>query len=448
MCNTISSSKLNYSQLPTNTNIVAAILREKSKDKNTEIKKIIKSIAREVEEIWQQTSIPIISQQRIIVNIENLYESYKKLVKWQGKAGNKYDEKKIEFKSEHDAKLFDICSRKCLDNCHCPYDKKVPKSEKEFIRDQRTKRKLCFGKIDKVATEKDREKRSKQEKYKTKETVKKSSQRKEPLSRPEPIQLTPLPSKKSKLINVATVLNAKGVLYRLGTTICNALLKDMDMRSENNIIDPTRMFNAKKKSREMVTNHHKLQLKSFVETAKIFALFFDGKKDETFTLVANEETNHLHQRIQKQDHYTILFQPGDHFYSHLTPNGSAAVNAAQSIYDSLIKDEIDIAKLFFVLEENDIFEPLITKLRSDSELKDCVECKTNAVSELIESIPLHSQAVERAVKMVSEASSQANGEENRNGIIHSKVALRQILKSNSTKSDFTEFMAIDLFSSK
>lgn len=122
----------------------------------------------------------------------------------------------------------------------------------------------------------------------------------------------------------------------------------MDMRSESNIIDPTRMFNAKKKSRQMATNHHKLQLKSVEDTAEVLALFFDGKKDETFTLVANEETDNLHQRIQKEDHYTILFQPGDRFYSHITPNGPTAVNAARSIYDSFIKDDIDIAKLNFV----------------------------------------------------------------------------------------------------
>lgn len=61
-------------------------------------------------------------------------------------------------------------------------------------------------------------------------------------------------------------------------------------------------------------------------------------------------------------------------------------------------------------EENALFESPITKSLSDSELTDCIECKTNAVSDLIESIPLHSQAVERPVKMVSEASSQTNGE--------------------------------------
>lgn len=100
------------------------------------------------------------------------------------------------------------------------------------------------------------------------------------------------------------------------------------------------------------------------------------------------------------------------------------------------------------LESTDILEPPITKLLSYDELKNCIECKVNAVSELVKDIPLHNQPVERAIKMVTESSSVTNGEENRDSIIHSKIALKEILKKNNKKSDYIEFMSKELYGTK
>lgn len=342
-------SDLNYSRLPTNSDIISALLSEISKFDQPDNKSIIKTLAEQVEEIWNQSTIPIVSSKRIIKRIGELYTKYKGLKKWQGDHSSEiYDSKKKEFKNENDKILFDMCKCKCSGKCSCPYDEKIPLKEKDFIRDQRTERKMFFDKINKNETAKCEKKRLAEEK-KLKALPEESKKkavvpvRKEPRVRSS--QLTPLPQKKKKLKNVANVLNARNVSYRLGTLICNAYSKDLNSRSESDIISPSFMCAEKQRARKKATEYHTQKLKQFIDSVSVFGLFFDGKKDDTFILVEDDETNHLHQRNSKQDHYTILFQPGDVYYGHITPNGSLAVDAARSICERLMKDDVNIEKL-------------------------------------------------------------------------------------------------------
>ena len=91
-----------------------------------------------------------------------------------------------------------------------------------------------------------------------------------------------------------------------------------------------------------------------------------------------------------------------------------------------MKDQRTDRKLFF----GGVDKKLTT---NDERLLECIDSKVNPLSELIRGIPLHSQAVERAIKMVSDSSKQAGREANRNGIIASKIALRRILKKITPK---------------
>lgn len=50
--------------------------------------------------------------------------------------------------------------------------------------------------------------------------------------------------------------------------------------------------------------------------------------------------------------------------------------------------------------------------------------------------PCHSQAVERCVKLVTEASLKVCGPEARDGFIRSRIASRQALPKFNTKSEF------------
>ena len=50
--------------------------------------------------------------------------------------------------------------------------------------------------------------------------------------------------------------------------------------------------------------------------------------------------------------------------------------------------------------------------------------------------PCHNQAVERHVKIVSEAASQITSLKKKDGIIRQKIRLRKLLKNFDTKSQF------------
>ena len=51
--------------------------------------------------------------------------------------------------------------------------------------------------------------------------------------------------------------------------------------------------------------------------------------------------------------------------------------------------------------------------------------------------PLHNQAVERAIKVVSESSSQVCGQETREGYIKTRLASRKRMSIFESKKDFT-----------
>lgn len=92
-----------------------------------------------------------------------------------------------------------------------------------------------------------------------------------------------------------------------------------------------------------------------------------------------------------------------------------------------------------------MFEPPICKQFSNDELQDFVNYKNNPIRKITEDFPSNTIAVERAVKMVTESSTLSSDLDKRNGLIHSKILLKQVLKKNDTKSDFIDFMNKDLF---
>ncbi|KAG5896174.1 hypothetical protein JTB14_016949 [Gonioctena quinquepunctata] len=54
----------------------------------------------------------------------------------------------------------------------------------------------------------------------------------------------------------------------------------------------------------------------------------------------------------------------------------------------------------------------------------------------IKSYPCHTQAVERAVKIVTEASAAVCGSENRDGVMRAKLESRGIIPSFGSKQDY------------
>lgn len=72
-------------------------------------------------------------------------------------------------------------------------------------------------------------------------------------------------------------------------------------------------------------------------------------------------------------------------------------------------------------------------------LKDCNESPESIVQAMTEGIPCHTQAVERIIKTVSEASHVVYGGENRNGRVIACLESRSVLPRARTKADYSEY---------
>lgn len=85
---------------------------------------------------------------------------------------------------------------------------------------------------------------------------------------------------------------------------------------------------------------------------------------------------------------------------------------------TFVKPKIDFtAKNYHEMVNIYNIEPPITKNRSEECLRECINTAENWIKKNINGIPVHTQAVERSIKLVSSVSSQVVGEQNRNQLI-------------------------------
>lgn len=82
-----------------------------------------------------------------------------------------------------------------------------------------------------------------------------------------------------------------------------------------------------------------------------------------------------------------------------------------------------------------LYPPPILRKLSEDNIREIINSAAKPVRE-IQNFPCHTQAVERTVKLVSEASSKVCGFVNRDGYIRSTLKSRSAMPQFSTKSDF------------
>lgn len=102
-------------------------------------------VCQKVREVWQLASIPTEvpkSTTRRLQKIFLRYNSVKKALGQPNTVKASALKRRDEFRAECDSTLFDICACKCAEFKTCRCEVKVPEIEREFLVDQRTKRKL------------------------------------------------------------------------------------------------------------------------------------------------------------------------------------------------------------------------------------------------------------------------------------------------------------------
>lgn len=88
---------------------------------------------------------------------------------------------------------------------------------------------------------------------------------------------------------------------------------------------------------------------------------------------------------------------------------------------------------------DDVFEPPILIGIPNDKILECVDTPANFVSGMIKGIPNHTQAVERTIQSISQASHTVFGQENRHARVCATIDSRKKLPKAVTKNDYSNY---------
>lgn len=341
-------------QLPTEADVIKEVLfHVRDKEYTTQSnRQIFKQTAQHVKEIWTKTGIQILADYSIQRKVQKIYDGYYAVFAAKHRP-EIFEQSGKSLRARTEKTLFDISSCKCETECHCPYNLKVSLRERDFLFDQRNCRKMFIGSIDLNATRRANiNSRRKQQDNGSSPMKKKKKETTETVSLVSSRAVTPaLPSvttKYKKLNNVAREIQRCGVSLSNAATLFNALFKDLNLANENNLVDRNQMQRNVARFNAYVVGEHLQNVRNAINDADCCALYFDDKKDNTKTMIINDETSKLHPRTQSEEHYTMIFQPHNLYYAHITPTSSKAEPIAESIIRKLEDDQIDLNKIKFL----------------------------------------------------------------------------------------------------
>lgn len=120
------------------------------------------------------------------------------------------------------------------------------------------------------------------------------------------------------------------------------------MLNRSDIIDRNQIHRNVSKFKKNIAQTHIAEIRDVIKTSPCIGLYFDGKKDRTKTHELNERTMRKHPRMKIEDHYSLVLQPNNLYYTNITPRGSKALHIAKSIFEKCVTDGIDITKILFI----------------------------------------------------------------------------------------------------
>lgn len=341
---------------------------------------IANSVGTQIIEIYNKATIPTVTHTRVVQMIQSYYNSYIALKKSYNRDCEKdvYKKKIKVFVHNAKTKLFDIAACKCNITlsctcgtvckgscplsvaCQCEKVKKIPDIELKFMHDQRTTRMMAIGSLDVQETSKLR---------------KREERREQLLSQESPITFDPsipgtsksaisgcsyekdnsqktlsdadcdvgflLPSStaqmRSKLTTTSLLSDRFGVSDRATAAIATGVLHDLGMISDENmakVIDRNKIRREKEKIRKAITEEDN-QMK------EVNAIYFDGRKDKT---IAQENIgSKMYRRTIKEEHVSMIGEPGGKYIGHVTPKKGTGNEIADSIYEYLESKGFDMS---------------------------------------------------------------------------------------------------------
>jgi hypothetical protein len=323
-----------------------------------------KVLATLIQGIWAKAGIPAIKCSATLAKrIQKLYSDANEFKKTTTNCSTSYMKRKEEYE-EKLAKLFDIAACKCtnFNDCYCSIEKKTPLMEQDFLRDQRSERKLVIGPID-VCTSKNLKRKlkiqvSKQKGFNFEEKMEvnidsscvtpATPRRQNAVCGPSgsanrtlatEASVAPLPSadvsystprsQKSttprvKLTAVSKIADRYSVSDTVAAALCSAAVLDLGCNEQ--------VFDRNKIRRERAKVRSRSQEGL---TTDITSLYFDGKKD-----ITNVQEGNSKRRIN-EEHISLIAEPDSEYMGHVTPASGTAEDITQSIIHFFNEKNID-----------------------------------------------------------------------------------------------------------
>lgn len=339
-------------------------LKVSKKEPQGLVTKVIDDVLR----IWERSSLPTISKQRATEVFQKHFQQYKNLLKVPVKRRNtdKFKANAASFVNKSET-LFDLATFKCsrFDNCNCTSERKIPYQEQCFLQDQRTTREMFISHaIDKASSLKKRrilDRRSKDyvrclpkpvDSESLDEIVMLSSsstsdenedscasdfesslpnymKEKKGVTEMKKVQ------RNVSLSNFAVACDRVGVSSRAAATIASAVIDDLTVGKEMQVIDKSKVMRARTKSRN--------EALASIDFSNIKNIYFDGRKDLTLKL---KESNNKKTRTEvTEEHVTLIAEPGNIYLGHIVPNSGSARDIVKSILSFTEENHIDLENI-------------------------------------------------------------------------------------------------------
>lgn len=300
------------SKLPTNGDVLRYIFflynqKFQEERKSQSFESFSNIVAKDLQEIWQKTYIPVIQGLSIVRKINKLIELYQVAKKHRERQGY------INLQKKKD-KLFDIARCRCEMNdsrCACQTQDKIPSSQLHFILDHRGERKLSLEDFVSVETEQEDSLMIYMSNSERMETATGSEYF--PHTTDSSNEENPPQAKRKYLTGysypkLATECDRYGISDR---ALASAVLQDLETKDEHGDLIK---INKSKLRRDRERNRTRI-LRQNQDTSVLKAFSFDSRKDRTYTTVTTED-NKKHPRFVQETHITILKEPNSVFLGY------------------------------------------------------------------------------------------------------------------------------------
>lgn len=135
-----------------------------------------------------------------------------------------------------------------------------------------------------------------------------------------------------KLKNASLAADRFGVSSGAAAAIISGALQDYKLvtGSESSLLVDKSKLN---RQRSKIRTEKREEASMSLQTNTVTAIYFDGKKDETKTVVKTGEKSRTISKIE--EHISVLSQPNDEYLTHLTPAGGTGEQIASVLFEYL-----------------------------------------------------------------------------------------------------------------